>query len=160
MRRPIIASLCAMAALPLLAGCDAGETDEAVTDEVVADSSEASPTATETSREPPTEPITMAGTAWDAIDSNGAVYTTFIDPEGTYRDFRDGEMWQTGSWDRPGGNRICYKPDDPIEEEGSRLCWTVRPPGEDGVMVAIDENGREVTVRQVEYVEPEDASEG
>ena len=165
MRRATIANLCAIAALPLLTGCEGGEADELAAEDVAGDAdtgvdaeggeAQQAPATTPTDR--PTEPITMAGTAWDANDSNGAVYTTFIDPEGTYRDFRDGKVWQIGSWDRPGGNRICFKPDNPVEEDGSRLCWTVRQPGEDGVMVAIDEDGREVTVREVEYVPPEDS---
>lgn len=109
---------------------------------------------------PPTDPVEMAETGWAANDSDGVIYTTFIDPDGTYRDFRDGVRYQIGSWDMPGSNRLCYRPDDAIEEsgadDGGRTCWTVRPPGRDGVMIAVDSDGREVKVRRVKYVPPEE----
>lgn len=139
--------------LALLAACadNPSEEDAAPAPENTAEAA-AAPTST---LPPPSEPVEMAGTAWAANDNDGAVYTTFIDPDGTYRDFRDGEIWQIGSWDKPGGNRICYRPDNSGEDaDDARLCWTVRPPGRDGVMTAVDEDGREVVVRQVEYSEP------
>lgn len=106
------------------------------------------------------EPIEMAETAWAANDTAGEIYTTFIDSDGTYRDFRAGERYQIGSWDMPGMNRICYRPDnapvDVIDSDVGRTCWTVRPPGRDGVMIAVDASGREVTVRKVKYVPPLD----
>lgn len=108
---------------------------------------------------PPFDPVEMAETAWAANDPDGVVYTTFIDPDGGYRDFRDGEKYQIGSWDMPGSNRLCYRPDNAAagtgEDERGRTCWTVRPPGRDGVMIAVNSDGRKVTVRRVEYVVPE-----
>lgn len=140
-----------------LPACAPPDGDEAAPQDEVGEQSDAgqAPVAADT-RLPPVEPIEMAGTAWSANDGDGAVYTTFIDPDGGYRDFRDGQLWQTGSWDQPGSNRLCYRPDNAGEDEDGRRCWTVRPPGEDGVMTAVDEDGREVVVRSVEYTPPED----
>ena len=102
----------------------------------------------------PLEPIEMAETAWAANDNDGAIYTTFIDPDGAYRDFRDGRPHQIGSWDMPGENRLCFQPDNAPQGDAGRTCWTVRPPGEDGAMIAIGKDSMRVTIRQIEYVAP------
>lgn len=106
-------------------------------------------------RVPPAEPIEMAGTAWAANDNDGAIYTTFIDADGAYRDFRDGRPHQIGAWDMPGNNRLCFLPDNAPAGDADRSCWTVSLPADDGAMVAIGSGNREVTIRQIEYVAPD-----
>ena len=42
-------------------------------------------------------PEVFVATAWRAVAADGARYTTYLDADGTYRDLRNGDPWQTGS---------------------------------------------------------------
>ncbi len=102
---------------------------------------------------PPSEepaPKTFASTAWRAIAEDGARYTTQLDPDGTYRDLRNGDPWQTGSWDYSAddeSNLLCFTPQD---ENGVERCW--RPERMNGdTMRATSENGTEIELRRVDY---------
>lgn len=95
-------------------------------------------------------PQSFAGTAWRAQGEDGSLYTTYIDADGTYRDLRNGDPWQTGKWtyDLAGENRLCFTPDD---ENGAERCW--RPERMHGA--ALDVIGgveaRRVELEPVEY---------
>ncbi|QKG70706.1 hypothetical protein [Erythrobacter mangrovi] len=67
-------------------------------------------------------PQAFAETAWRAQGRDGSQYITYLDSDGTYRDLRNGDPWQTGTWtyDLAGENRLCFTPDD---ENGAERCW-------------------------------------
>ena len=127
-----------------LAGCnDAGSADPEA-----AVTGEPSPTP-----EADSAPQTFADTAWRSTAEDGARYTTYLDADGTYRDIRNGDPWQTGSWayrdgeDKP---QLCFTPD---AENGVERCWE---PGRmsDGAMRAKNQTGREIELERVDYFPP------
>jgi hypothetical protein len=95
--------------------------------------------------------LDMAETAWRVTGEDGAIYTSFLDPDGAYRDFKNGDLWQTGQWKRVGDGRLCFTPDD---EERSGECWTNDPPVDGGTMRTTSDTGRTVELRQVAYIAP------
>ena len=100
-------------------------------------------------------PEAFSSTAWRAIAEDGARYVTEIDPDGTYRDLRNGDPWQDGAWsyeDGPEAKMLCFTPDD---ENGVERCWQ---PGRitDGTLVATNAAGRRIELEPVDYTLPED----
>ena len=133
---------CGLLLAPLaLAACsadDSVEPDPASTDDVVA-AATAAPTG-----EP--APEAFAATAWRVVAEDGARYTTYLDADGTYRDLRNGDPWQTGSWsysDGDGDKRLCFTP---AAEGGVERCWepgrmsgeTMRAKGADDVTIELE----------------------
>ncbi len=100
-------------------------------------------------------PEGFAATAWRADAENGARYTTYLDPDGTYRDLRNGDPWQRGSWSYTAGDeaRLCFTPE---AEGGVRRCWTPEPLS-DETMAATDAQGRRIELERVEYAPPPEA---
>lgn len=103
-------------------------------------------------------PETFASTAWRSVSDDGARYTTMLDPDGTYRDLRNGDAWGAGSWtlaERPGGSQLCLTPDD---ENGVETCWE---PGrmKGDTMVATGAGDRRIELRRVDYVPAGDDGE-
>ncbi|MEX0341943.1 MAG: hypothetical protein AB3N06_05105, partial [Erythrobacter sp.] len=95
-------------------------------------------------------------TAWRAVAADGARYTTFLDPDGTYRDLRNGDHWQTGSWTYSGdtqGRILCFTPSD---ENGVELCWEPDRMSGDTLRAESD-SGVTIELERVEYVLPDDA---
>ena len=43
-------------------------------------------------------PGDFAETAWRITSEDGARYTTYLDRDGSYRDLRNGDLWQEGQW--------------------------------------------------------------
>lgn len=127
-----------------LAACTAGETEEA----------DPAPTG-EASATPSGEPApeVFAATAWRVIAQDGARYTTYLDADGSYRDLRNGDPWQTGSWryfDGEEGKRLCFEPDD---ESGLERCWKPgRMSGE--TMRAESDSATTIELERVEYLPP------
>ena len=95
------------------------------------------------------ESLVMAETAWLSVSSAGAVYTTFLDPDGRYRDLRDGQVVYTGSWEQNAASELCFTPDT-----GRGTCWRHGLPGLDGVMRATDRDGRAIEVKRISYAPP------
>ena len=126
-------------AIWLISGCSAGsEPDEsapAPPSDQSADGTELSP-----------ESLVMAETAWLSVSEDGAVYTTFLDPDGRYRDLRDGQIVHTGSWEQNASSELCFSPDD-----GMGACWEHGSPGLDGVMRATNRAGRAIEVKRITY---------
>lgn len=96
-------------------------------------------------------PDVFAATAWRATAEDGARFTTYLDPDGTYRDFRNGDPWQEGSWDHAdaeGGRVLCFTPD---AENALERCWE---PGRmrGDTMEASGDNGTRIELERVEYV--------
>ena len=116
--------------------------------------------ATDVSTEPTADPApeVFAATAWRAIAEDGARYTTYLDPDGTYRDLRNGDPWQSGSWsysDSEQGKILCFSP---AEENGIERCWEpVRMTGK--TMRAEGDSGRSIELERVDYEPAEDAGD-
>lgn len=99
-------------------------------------------------------PDTFAQTAWMARAKDGARYVTQLDADGTYRDLRNGDAWQSGSWsfaEGPEGKQLCFSPED---EAGVERCWL---PGrmKEGKMMATGPGGRRIELEPVTYEPPE-----
>lgn len=99
------------------------------------------------------ESLVMAQTAWLSVTADGEVFTTYLDPDGRYRDLHEGEVRYSGTWKQNDTRNLCFTPDD-----GEGSCWTHKSPGLDGMMRATNRAGRAIEVRRVAY-EPPSAAE-
>lgn len=100
--------------------------------------------------EPPGEFIR---TAWRVMGEDGARYTTYLDEDGTYRDLKNGELWQTGSWSFGEDEKLCLTPED---EDGATMCWDpLRMDGRDALIVVSDAD-RRVRLEKVDYRIPDE----
>ena len=103
-------------------------------------------------------PHIFAATAWRAVAEDGARYTTQLDPDGTYRDLRNGDPWQTGSWtysDGEHGKLLCFTPED---ENGIERCWEPERMSGD-TMRATSDSGTAIELERVDYEPPSDDEE-
>ena len=95
------------------------------------------------------ETLLMADTAWLSVGSDGSVQTTFLDTGGRYRDFRNGEAADAGSWaSRPDGS-ICFTP-----EGGLGDCWTSGKLEDDGSTIVTSAGGKRVAIKRITYIAP------
>ena len=134
-------------AIGLLASCAPPEGDTGTQDP----NSQAVSSAPEPEGEP--APDNFYDSAWRVVAADGARYVTYLDAGGTYRDLRNGDPWQEGTWSHdegPEGKVLCFVPDD---EDGVERCWI---PGRvtDGTMVATNAAGRRIELERVDYVLP------
>lgn len=93
-------------------------------------------------------PEVFAGTAWRSTAEDGARFTTYLDEDGTYRDIRNGDQWQTGTWRYvEAGPLLCFIPDG---DDVAETCWK---PGKmrGDTMVATDADDRRIELERVEY---------
>lgn len=132
-----------------LAGCTAPEESGDATE---APAEDASATGSESGGE--ASIIPMAETGWLTVGEDGAVFTTFLDAGGTYRDFRNGSPWQTGTWQRREDGRLCFVPDAADRVGG---CWTTGELSEDGTMKATNQDDKAIELKRVTYLAPEAA---
>jgi len=88
----------------------------------------------------------MAETAWLSVSEEGVVYTTFLDPDGRYRDIRDGQIAYQGTWEQNASSELCFSPDNAMG-----ACWEHGAPGLDGVMRATNRAGRSIEVKRITY---------
>ena len=103
-------------------------------------------------------PDAFSATAWRALAADGARYTTYLDADGTYRDLRNGDPWQTGKWthaDSPQGRLLCFTPD---HDNGVERCWEPDRMS-DGAMRAESETGHSIELERVEYSLPPEVDE-
>lgn len=97
----------------------------------------------------PTSRVVLTETAWLSVSEDGAVFTTFLDPDGRYRDLRNGEPAYAGDWsERPDG-KLCFTPD-----AGQGGCWAIGAPGDGGEMRATNSDGRAITLKRITYAPP------
>ena len=151
-----IASLAALAlCLPAMA-C-APEEEEQADPAAISEGEDAQPASDDTPQPAHSE---FSDTAWRVMAEDGARYVTYIDADGTYRDYRNGEPWQEGSWkfdpaeeSSDGADLLCFTPD---AEDGSERCWE---PGRllDDELIVTSGGGRRVALEKVTYVAPEEA---
>jgi hypothetical protein len=136
--RPFIATI----AVCLVPACAPGEdgstaTEEAAPDDTTADNGSAQ------------EALLMADTAWLSVGSDGAVQTTFFDPDGRYRDLRNGQPMDAGTWQQRPDGSICFTPDTGLGD-----CWNHGKLEEDGSTVVTSASGKRVEIRQITYAGP------
>ena len=115
-------------------------------------------------------PNDFARTAWRIEDDEGAIYTTFLDDGGRYRDFRNGDLWHVGSWEVDDEGRLCLSPEqdaagresgaDDAQGSQTSFCWTPRGMDGDGGMIIKASSGKRVRLQQVDYEAPESAPSG
>ena len=94
----------------------------------------------------------MSGTAWRTVGEDGAILSTFLDADGRFRDFRNGDPMQEGSWDQPQEGRLCFTPE---AEDRLGECWTLGKLRKNGEMRATSDTGLEIKLRQIAYVAEE-----
>lgn len=136
------------AAAALAAACSGPSGDQAEG----AGGGEADATAQAASSGP--APGEFAETAWRITAEDGARYTTYLDRDGSYRDLRNGDPWQTGQWtfNATGDGRLCLTPED---ENGVERCW--HPQGmREETMDATSTEGRRIELQRVDYRLPQD----
>ncbi|MEL6237610.1 MAG: hypothetical protein AAFQ90_03345 [Pseudomonadota bacterium] len=117
-------------------------------------SSPASATTSEPGNELSPESLEMAESGWLSVSVDGAVYSTFLDPDGRYRDVRDGAVVYTGTWVQNAARELCFTPN-----QGTSACWSHGAPGLDGVMQATNQAGRAIALKQITYQPPEPAAD-
>jgi hypothetical protein len=165
--RPFLMLACALA----LAGCGEGpvttneisaeipiEGDTAGEEGKGSETTETENTASENAPPSEAEPVdsealTLTGTAWRVTGEDGAIYTTFLDPDGSYRDMKNGDPWAQGTWERLADGRLCFTPAD---EERSGDCWEFGSEDREGNLRVTNDDGHEVELRPVTYIAPED----
>ena len=105
-------------------------------------------------------PADFARTAWRIEDADGARYTTYLDDGGRYRDFRNGDLWHSGSWEVDDERRLCLTPeaDGTSDDTAPVTCWSPRGMDGDSGMIVQASSGKRVRLQQVEYRAAEDAA--
>ncbi|MEP2180313.1 MAG: hypothetical protein ABJI04_10285, partial [Marinomonas sp.] len=75
------------------------------------------------------------------------------DADGSYRDFKNGDPLQVGTWEERVDGKLCFTP----EVEG-RIgeCWALAPLDGDDMMQPVSDAGKTIDMRQVTYLPPED----
>jgi hypothetical protein len=114
------------------------------------------PAATSSTATDSPMPTSFAATAWLSEADDGARYTTFLDADGTYRDLRNGDPWQTGSWtyNDAGDGRLCFTPD---AKNGVQRCWLPDSMNGEAMDVIGGTDSRRVELQPVDYTPPPEA---
>ena len=93
--------------------------------------------------------------AWRSAGEDGATYATFLDGEGRYRDMRNGEPRQEGSWEVREDGAVCFLPDgDNVRGD----CWNLGRLRKNGSLVATGQDGQRIELHQIDYQAPEEDS--
>ena len=99
-------------------------------------------------------PAKFAGTAWRSLAEDGARYTTYLDQDGQYRDLRNGDAYQAGTWAYATGERggeLCF---DPEGENTKSTCW--RPDRmKDDMLIVRGPGDRRIQLERVDYIIPD-----
>lgn len=115
------------------------------------DAAVASENAAEESIDAPRPMLQLS--AWRAEGADGAIYSTFLDPEGRYRDLKNGNLYQEGDWEVRTDGALCFLPDG---ENVRGDCWELASPEEDGAIIATHSSGRRVELQRIDYRVPEE----
>lgn len=112
-----------------------------------ADNAEPEPEPTPTTSPAPDD---FTGTAWRSVAENGALFVTYLDEGGTYRDLRNGDPYQTGTWEYADDGQLCLTPE---AEEAEGGCWE---PGRmrDGDLLTLTSGERRIQVTRITYEPP------
>ena len=93
--------------------------------------------------------ITFVESGWLTVGTDGAVQTTFFDAGGRYRDYRNGDLFASGTWQQRPDGRLCFEP-----ESGRGACWSFSKPDENGDVTATNADGKAIEIKRVTYVAP------
>lgn len=137
-----LTATCATVLMLTLAGCAAPSVPQTGSNAGTTDEKEAD--AEQSARN-----LVMAESAWLSVSENGEVYTTFLDPDGRYRDLNAGELAFAGRWEQDADGQLCFAPD-----RGKAQCWEHDVPGADGTMRASNPAGRSIALKRVAYTPP------
>lgn len=101
-------------------------------------------------------PDDFTNTAWRSTAENGTVFVTYLDQGGTYRDLRNGDPYQTGTWEYGDNGQLCLTPDLPEAQGG---CWT---PGQmrGGDLLSLRSDDKRIQVRRITYEPPAPVQDG
>lgn len=145
----LLAATCAIG----LAGCTppAGEQEATAT----AEQSDAASTPEPSPAFSPA-PSSYDNTAWRSTAENGALFATYLDGDGTYRDLRNGDPYQTGSWTYGDEGRLCLTPDGENTQGG---CWMPRRMSRDDKLVLVNDNQKRIELTRITYEPPAEASD-
>lgn len=141
---PALAIVSALA----LAGC--AETSNEDSTESAADTPEAAATPDESSTED--TDIAVSESGWLTVGTDGAVQQTYFDPDGRYRDLRNGEPFGEGAWEQRPDGKVCFEPDS-----GRGDCWETAKADESGEASATNGEGKTITIKQITYLPPPEA---
>lgn len=97
-----------------------------------------------------------ADTAWRSTAENGALFATYLDSGGHYRELRNGDPYQTGIWTYAADGRLCLTPNAENAQGG---CWTPRPINEDGTLVLVNDAGRRIELTRITHEPPAEIDE-
>lgn len=116
---------------------------------------EEAPEAQDTALASANEAVLVANSAWLSVGEDGSVLTTFLDPDGRYRDGRNGTMTDAGRWEQRPSGEICFIPD-----AGTGDCWTAASLQDDGSTIVTGRDGKRVEIKRITYSAPVITSEG
>lgn len=144
-------SILTVASTLLLAACSQAAIDEEGAETDIVDSGEVGSNTEESDPFSGAQMPSMSQTAWRVIGEDGAVYTTFFDASGSYRDFKNGGPVQSGSWIERTDGQLCFTPED-----DARIgdCWKLNMVSKEGIMKPVSDAGKTIELRQVTYIAP------
>lgn len=88
-------------------------------------------------------PAELVGT-YGADGADGRPWTTTMRADGTYRNTVDGDLTESGTWDKT-GDAICFTATPIAGADPVRTCQTLVKINDDGSLVVRDEGGQETT---------------
>lgn len=95
----------------------------------------------------------MEHSAWRITGEDGATYATYLDSEGRYRDTKNGEPRQEGTWEMRDDGALCFLPDG---DNAQGDCWDIGRADDDGAAEATGQNGKKIELQKIEYQPPEE----
>lgn len=116
--------------------------------------SEADTLASEDGETDPGTSIAMASSGWLTVSADGAVQTTYLDADGRYRDYRDGEPIAEGKWRRGGRSTLCFE-----QEDTNETCWDIGTMDSAQSAIASDAEGKTIRITRVDYDAPDAVSD-
>lgn len=133
------------------AACSPAPEQDAATQVAAAETEEPEPEPSPTTSPAPDD---FTNTAWRSTAENGALFVTYLDEGGTYRDLRNGDPYQTGTWEYADDGQLCLTPEADDAQGG---CWEPERM-RDGDMLTLTSGERRIQVRRITYEPP--AEEG
>lgn len=142
-------AIATLSACLLIAACTASPEEDAASAPAQDSGGDASPATARAD-------LILAESAWLVVGMDGSVYTTMIDPDGSYRDFSNGAFLQSGTWQKREDGELCFVPED---EGRAGDCWSLGNLDDSGRLRATSDSGREVELRRVAYSGPGDETD-
>lgn len=147
------ASLPILAFAACLTGCTPAADDTPATGSTAEPAVAGEAAADDEAEAPPpaAAPSSYENTAWRSTAENGALFATYLDAGGTYRDLRNGDPYQTGSWTYGDDGQLCLVPDGENTRGG---CWTPRRMNADGKLILVNAADKRIELTRITYEPP------